>query len=96
MAHATAAKSAAEAATHVSRGKCMRGHRRAEHDNGYQEHRLVHADGLLFDALIELNRNRSGAFGCLFGNRIQSDHDLSPRFVSKQFVCSLSIATATS
>jgi hypothetical protein len=68
----------------------MRGHCRTEDDNGQEEHHLAHAEGLLFDALIELNRNRSGASCCLFGSRIESSHDLSPRFISKQFVCSLS------
>jgi hypothetical protein len=86
MAHVTASKSAAEAkaTTHVSsRGKCMRGHCRTEHDSGQEKHHLAHAEGLLFDALIELNRDRSGASGCLFGSRIESGHGLSPRFVSK-------------
>jgi hypothetical protein len=91
-----AVKSAAEAkatthATHVACGKCVRGHRRTEHDNGQEDHHLAHAEGLLFNALIELNRDRSGASGCLFGSRIETGHGLSPRFISKQVVCSLSL-----
>jgi hypothetical protein len=84
MAHVTASESAAEATTHMlSRGKSMRGHCSTEHDNGHEEHRFPHAEDLLCDALIEPNRDRSGASGCLFGSRIESGHDLSPRFISK-------------
>jgi hypothetical protein len=92
MARETASKSTTEATTHVSsRGKSMRGHCRTEHDYGQEDHRLAYAEALLFGALIERNRDRSGASGRLFGRRIESGHDLSPCFISKQFVCSLSL-----
>jgi hypothetical protein len=79
-----------EIITHATGRKRMRGYCRSEHDHGQEDHHPAHAEGLLFDALIELNRDRWGASGCLFGSPIEPSHGLPPRFISKRFVCSLS------
>jgi hypothetical protein len=68
----------AKATDHASRGECMRSHCRTEHDNGQEDHRLAHAEGLLFDALIGRDRDRSSVSGRLFGIRIDLGHGLSP------------------
>src|SRR6516225_5212140 len=78
--HVIAVDSTAETEiiTHATGRKRLRRYCSTEHDNGQEEHRFAHAAGLLFDALIELDRDRSCASGFFVGSRIEAGHTLSP------------------
>jgi hypothetical protein len=65
MAHVTASVTAVEATTHASRGKSMRGQTRTEHDDGQEDHCIMHAELLPYVFIGQLNSDCfSVSIGC--------------------------------
>jgi hypothetical protein len=65
MAHVSASESAIEAATHASRGKRMRSHCRAKHDDDQEDHCIAHARRLPQIFIAKLNGDcLSASIGC--------------------------------